>query len=76
MNPMYDLALDGYGLPLEPTPFDPPPESDPVQTSLTGAQLYPGETLADYVPHSTAVPEPAPSAEYDPINDDADDLPF
>lgn len=57
----------------QPTP---PPEPDPVQTSLTGAQLYPGESLTDYAPHSTAAPEPAPSTEYDPINEDAEDLPF
>lgn len=62
--------------PPEPTPFDPPPEPDPVQTSLTGAQMYPGEALADYAPHSTAAPEPASSTEYDPINEDAEDLPF
>lgn len=60
----------------EPTPFDPPPEPDAVQTSLAGAQMYPGESLADYAPRSTAAPEPAPSAEYDPINEDAEDLPF
>lgn len=57
----------------QPTP---PPEPDPVQTSLTGAQLYPGESLTDYAPRSSARPKPEPSAEYDPINDDADDLPF
>lgn len=60
----------------EPTPFDPPPEPDAVQTSLAGAQLYPGESLTDYAPRSSARPEPEPSAAYDPINDDADDLPF
>lgn len=57
----------------QPTP---PPEPDAVQTSLTGAQMSPGEALADYAPCSTAAPEAVPSAEYDPINDDADDLPF
>lgn len=62
----------------EPTPFDPPPESEqvPAQTSLPGGQMYPGESLADYAPRSTIAQEAAPSAEYDPINDDADDLPF
>lgn len=63
----------------EPTPFDPPPESEqvPAQTSLPGGQMYPGESLADYAPRSTSAQEAAPSAaEYDPINDDADDLPF
>ena len=54
----------------------PPPEPDAVQTSLTGAQMYPGEALADYAPHSTAAPEAVPSTEYDPINEDAEDLPF
>lgn len=38
--------------------------------------MYPGEALADYAPRSTIAQEAAPSAEYDPINDDADDLPF
>ena len=62
----------------EPTPFDQPsdPEQVPAQTSLTGGQIYPGESLADYAPRSTAAPESAHSAEYDPINDDAADLPF
>lgn len=58
---------------VQPTP---PPEPDAVQTSLAGAQLYPGESLTDYAPRSSARPEPEPSAAYDPINDDADDLPF
>lgn len=57
----------------QPTP---PPEPDAVQTSLTGAQMYPGEALADYAPRSTAAPEAVPSTEYDPINEDAEDLPF
>lgn len=62
----------------EPTPFDQPsePEQVPVQTSLPGGQMYPGENLADYAPRSTSAQEAAPSSEYDPINDDADDLPF
>ena len=47
-----------------------------VNMHLQGAQMYPGESLADYAPHSTSAPEAAHSAEYDPINDDADDLPF
>lgn len=38
--------------------------------------MYPGESLADYALHSTSAPEAAPSAEYDPINEDAEDLPF
>lgn len=57
----------------QPTP---PPEPDAVQTSLTGAQMYPGEALADYALRSTAAPEAVPSTEYDPINEDAEDLPF
>ena len=62
----------------ELTPFDQPsePEQVPTQTSLPGGQIYPGENLADYAPRSTSAQEAAPSAEYDPINDDADDLPF
>lgn len=62
----------------EPTPFDvlAHPEPTPVQTSLTGAQMYPGENLADYAPRGSSVPEAASSAEYDLINDDAADLPF
>ena len=60
----------------EPTPFDQPSEPEQVQTSLTGAQMYPGEALADYAPRSSSRPKPEPSTEYDPINDDADDLPF
>ena len=62
----------------EPTPFDQPsePEQVPAQTSLPGGQMYPGENLADYAPRSTSAQEAAPSSEYDPINDDAGDLPF
>jgi single-stranded DNA-binding protein len=62
----------------EPTPFDQPsePEQVPTQTRLPGGQMYPGENLADYAPRSTSAQEAVPSAEYDPINDDADDLPF
>ena len=59
----------------EPTPFDPPPasEPEPVQTSLTGGQMYPGETLSDYAPRLDPAPDPAGDA---PIDEDADDLPF
>ena len=32
----------------EPTPFDPPPEPEPVQTSLAGGQMYPGEDAPIY----------------------------
>lgn len=59
----------------EPTPFDPPPE--PVQTSLDGARLYPGEALADYAPAHTAAPDPVQQAADDGLIDEsADDLPF
>ncbi len=61
----------------EPTPFDPPPaaEPEPVQTSLTGGQMYAGEQLSDYAPRSS--PPPALSSpDDDLIDDDADDLPF
>jgi hypothetical protein len=55
----------------------PGPPLEPAEPAgLQGAQMYPCETLADYAPHSTVAPEPAPSTEYDPINEDAEDLPF
>ena len=59
-------------------PGPPPEPAEPAANpaDLQGAQMYPDETLADYAPHSTAAPEPAPSTEYDPINEDAEDLPF
>lgn len=57
----------------EATPFDPPPEPEPVQTSLTGGQMYPGENLSDYSPGREPAPDTAGDA---PIDDDADDLPF
>ena len=65
----------------EPTPFDEPPEPTPVQTTLTGGQLYPGESLTDYAPHPTRATQPTGPAAGTPeadalINDDADDLPF
>lgn len=69
LQQMIDL-MEPPGPPPEPTE----PAANPAD--LQGAQMYPGETLADYAPHNAAAPEPAPSAEYDPINDDADDLPF
>lgn len=59
----------------EPTPFDPPPEPVPVQTTLDGGRMYPGEQLADYAPRSS--PPAAGTPEADAlIDDDADDLPF
>lgn len=60
----------------QPGPPPEPAEPTAEPEGLQGAQMYPSETLADYAPHSTAAPEPAPSTEYDPINDDADDLSF
>lgn len=57
----------------------PPPEPAELETptaDLQDGQMYSGESLADYAPRSTSAQEAAPSAEYDPINDDADDLPF
>lgn len=60
----------------ESTPFDEPSaEPEPVQTNLAGAALYPGEALADYAPPSAKSPGSLPS-DYDPINDDSEDLPF
>lgn len=53
-----------------------PPEPEESAADLQDGQMYPGENLADYAPRSTSAQEAAPSAEYDPINDDADDLPF
>lgn len=60
-------------------PPAPPPEPAELETptaDLQDGQMYSGESLADYAPRSTSAQEAAPSAEYDPINDDADDLPF
>lgn len=59
-------------------PGPPPEPAEPAANpaDLQGAQMYPGESLADYALHSTSAPEAAPSAEYDPINEDAEDLPF
>lgn len=56
-----------------------PPEPAELETptaDLQDGQMYSGESLADYAPRSTIAQEAAPSAEYDPINDYADDLPF
>ncbi len=60
----------------QPVPPPEPAEPEAGPADLQGAQMYPGEALADYAPRSTAAPEPAPSAEYDLINEDAEDLPF
>ena len=64
----------------QPTPFDEPPPQ-PVQTTLTGGQLYPGESLSDYAPRTGRTVQPTGPATGTPeadalINDDADDLPF
>lgn len=53
----------------------------PVQTSLSGGQMYPGEDLADYAPRASQAAAPAGPAAGTPeadalIDDDADDLPF
>lgn len=56
-----------------------PPEPAELETptaDLQDGQMYSGESLADYAPRSTSAQEASTSAEYDPINDDADDLPF
>lgn len=53
-----------------------PPAPEESAADLQDGQMYSGESLADYAPRSTSAQEAAPSAEYDPINDDADDLPF
>ena len=60
----------------EPTPFDAPAEPEAVQTALTGAQMYPGEQLSDYAPHSAAPPAVGTPEADALIDDDADDLPF
>ena len=60
----------------EPTPFDVPAEPETVQTTLAGAQMYPGEQLSDYAPNNVSPPA-AGTPEADAlIDDDAADLPF
>lgn len=51
------------------------PEPTPVQTSLTGGQMYAGENLSDYAPRPKQEAAP-PAGDDAPIDDDADDLPF
>ena len=46
-----------------------------MQTSLTGGQMYPGETLSDYAPRRDPAPAADPAGDA-PIDEDADDLPF
>lgn len=60
----------------EPTPFDAPAESEAVQTSLSGAQLYPGEQLSDHAPHSSSPPAVGTPEADALIEEDAADLPF
>ncbi len=79
MQDLIDLMAQDPAPPLmtptqETTPFDPPPPT-PVQTSLDGAQLYPGETLADYAPRLSSPAVGTPEADR-LIDEDAKDLPF
>lgn len=61
----------------ESTPFDVPAEQEVEQTSLSGAQMYPGEQLSDYAPRSTPPPPAVGMPEADAlIEEDANDLPF
>ena len=69
----------------EPTPFDAlqGAQAAPAQTSLDGAQMYPGETLADYAPRTGKAGKAAqPAADLaDELArqidaTDAEDLPF
>ena len=83
MQNLIDLCTEAPAPPepaltQEPTPFD---EPAPVQTSLSGGQMYPGEDLADYAPRASQAAAPAGPAAGTPeadalIDDDADDLPF
>lgn len=69
LQQMIDLMAQP-GTPPEPAELETP------TSDLQDGQMYSGESLADYAPRSTSSQEAVPSAEYDPINDDADDLPF
>lgn len=60
----------------ESTPFDTPAEPEVEQTSLSGAQMYPGESLSDYAPRSASPPAVGTPEADALINEDADDLPF
>ena len=60
----------------EPTPFDAPAEPEAVQTTLAGAQMYPGESLSDYAPRSASPPAVGTPEADALINEDADDHPF
>lgn len=69
LQQMIDLMAQP-GTPQEPAELETP------TADLQDGQMYPGESLADYAPRSTSAQEAAPSSEYDPINDDTEDLPF
>lgn len=61
MQNLIDLCTEAPAPPepaltQEPTPFD---EPVPVQTSLSGGQMYPGEDLADYAPRAFQAAAPA-----------------
>lgn len=83
MQNLIDLCTEAPAPPepaltQEPTPSD---EPAPVQTCLSGGQMYPGEDLADYAPRASQAAAPAGPAAGTPeadalIDDDADDLPF
>lgn len=79
MQNLIDLCAGSSTTP-EPASFD---ESDPMpmQASLSGGQMYPGEDLSDYAPRVSQSAAPtgptAGTPEADAlIDDDADDLPF
>ena len=59
-------------------PGPPPEPAEPVAdpADLQGGQMYPGETLADYAPHSSHPPAVGTPEADALIDDDADDLPF
>lgn len=61
----------------EPTPFDAPPPR-PVQTSLEGGQMYPGERLSDYAPPGQRTAQAAQDNELERriAATEEDDLPF
>lgn len=61
----------------EPTPFDAPPPR-PVQTSLEGGQMYPGERLSDYAPPGQRAAQAAQDSELERqiAATEEDDLPF
>lgn len=85
MQNLIDLCSEPT-VPPEPAPtseltsFD-EPEPMPEQISLSGGQMYPGETLTDYAPRTSQAVAPTGPVVGTPeadamIDDDADDLPF